>query len=79
MRCEQCGCSGQFGVGWVALIQPNVETTPDDARGGVFCPRCAVQLFGPNRIDASASAAASDSPPPKSLSEFHRPSRANQR
>jgi len=42
--CEQCGCSGELGMGWVTVVRTDVEE--GDAWTGEYCPPCAAATLG---------------------------------
>ena len=49
MYCEQCGCSGKLGTGWVTFVRAELDEIDeiDDARlSGEYCPPCAAAFFG---------------------------------
>ena len=42
--CEQCGCSGELGMGWLHVVRIDDEEA-DSANFLVeYCPTCAVRL-----------------------------------
>ena len=43
--CEQCGCSGELGTGWVTVVRLEADETGD---GWVveYCPPCAAATLG---------------------------------
>lgn len=43
--CEQCGCSGELGMGWVSFVRGDLDEV-EAAWTGAFCPPCAAARFG---------------------------------
>lgn len=42
--CEQCGCSGELGMGWVTVVRADIEE--GEAWTGEYCPPCAAATLG---------------------------------
>ena len=38
-HCEQCGCSGGLGVGWVSFVRSDPDDPGDRSWIGAYCPR----------------------------------------
>jgi hypothetical protein len=49
MRCEQCGCSGELGAGWVTFIRLDPDEREGEAWTGELCPPCAADQLGLQR------------------------------
>lgn len=52
LNCEQCGCSGELGMGWVSFVCSDVDED-DNGWTGAYCPPCAAAEFGyrPDRAE----------------------------
>lgn len=46
MHCEQCGCSGKLGMGWVTFVRADFDETGNEPWTGEYCPPCAAAQFG---------------------------------
>jgi hypothetical protein len=46
LHCEQCGCSGKLGMGWVTFVRADFDQTGDEPWLGELCPPCAAAEFG---------------------------------
>ena len=46
LYCEQCGCSGELGAGWVTVVRADVDENQDTRWVVEYCPPCAAALFG---------------------------------
>lgn len=46
MVCEQCGCSGGLGMGWVSFVRAELFDSDDESWCGAYCPPCAAARFG---------------------------------
>ena len=49
MVCDQCGCSGELGMGWFHVVRIDVEDTEDASLLVEYCPTCAEVVFGHRR------------------------------
>jgi hypothetical protein len=49
--CEQCGCSGKLGTGWVTVVRAEADETGD---GWIaeYCPPCAAAALGRQSVAA---------------------------
>ncbi len=43
--CEQCGCSGELGMGWVTVVRAEADEAGDEWIGE-YCPPCAAATLG---------------------------------
>ena len=43
--CEQCGCSGELGMGWVTVVRAEADETGHGWLGE-YCPPCAAATLG---------------------------------
>jgi hypothetical protein len=62
LHCEQCGCSGRRGVGWVSFVRSEPDDTDDRSWIGAYCPRCAEARFDYGRDAAEKHVCVSDTP-----------------
>ena len=46
LQCEQCGCSGELGMGWVSFVRADADEGDDTPWSGEYCPPCAAARFG---------------------------------
>ena len=46
LHCEQCGCSGELGMGWVTFVRADADEGDDTPWTGEYCPPCAAARFG---------------------------------
>ena len=46
MYCEQCGCSGKLGTGWVTFVRAELDEIDGARLTGEYCPPCAAGFFG---------------------------------
>jgi hypothetical protein len=46
LHCEQCGCSGDLGTGWVTVVHADLEEIGDKPWIGELCPPCAAAELG---------------------------------
>jgi hypothetical protein len=53
LYCEQCGCSGELGMGWLSVVRAAVGETEDERLMVEYCPSCAGAVFGYRRRVAS--------------------------
>jgi hypothetical protein len=49
--CEQCGCSGELGMGWLSVVRIDTEVTQDARLMVEYCQPCADIVFGSRRHD----------------------------
>ena len=63
LHCEQCGCSGGLGIGWVSFVRGDPDDTDHGSWIGAYCPRCAVARFGYGRGTAEKHVCVWDPPP----------------
>ena len=71
LYCEQCGCSGKLGTGWVTFVRAELDEIDeiDDARlSGEYCPPCAAAFFG-YQSDAAAEYVCAWEPIPSETAE----------
>ena len=43
--CEQCGCSGELGMGWVTVVRAEADET-GERWIAEYCPPCAAATLG---------------------------------
>ena len=46
LHCEQCGCSGELGMGWVTFVRADEDEGDETPWTGEYCPPCAAARFG---------------------------------
>ncbi len=61
--CEQCGCSGELGMGWLTVVQADVLEIRGTGWMLEYCPECAASGFGYRRPVAPDSVPARESAP----------------
>ena len=49
LHCEQCGCSGELGTGWVTFVRADADEDDHTPWTGKYCPACAAARFGYRR------------------------------
>ena len=57
--CEQCGCSGELGMGWVTVVRAEADETGEHWMVE-YCPSCAAAVLGRGSVARARDARASE-------------------